>query len=155
MGNEDDGTTGSWLVCRSGSLLLALPIGAVVEVMRPLPAEALAGAPDFVRGVSIVRGRPTPVVDAGLLVFGRASGAGRLVSLQCGGRGFGLLVDGVIGVRSLPAAESDKPPLLRRVAAEIVSAIGLLDRELLLFLGTALVVPEALLELPLAEVATA
>ena len=38
------------------------------------------------------------------------------------------------------------PPLLQEAAGEMVSAIGRLDADLLLFLNTANIVPEALLE---------
>jgi purine-binding chemotaxis protein CheW len=31
--------------------------------MRPLPIKPIAGTPGFVRGVSIIRGAPTPVID--------------------------------------------------------------------------------------------
>lgn len=38
--------------------------------MRPLPVAAVAGAPDFVAGVAIIRGDAVPVVDAARLLTG-------------------------------------------------------------------------------------
>jgi hypothetical protein len=52
----DHGKRSSWLLCRAGNLLCALPIEHVIEIMRPLPVEQIAGAPHYVRGLSIIRG---------------------------------------------------------------------------------------------------
>src|SRR5205809_310773 len=51
---------------RSGAC--ALPLMHVIETMRPLPIEPMACALSFVRGISIIRGAPTPVVDLGALL---------------------------------------------------------------------------------------
>jgi chemotaxis signal transduction protein len=56
-----------------------------------------------------------------------------------------LAVDTVLGVRSIKTDEP-LPPLLGEAASEVVSAIGRLDAELLLFLGKARIVPEQLFE---------
>src|SRR5688572_15607941 len=57
-----------WLICRVSTRVCALPLDAVVETMRPLVVEPVAGAPGFVSGLSIVRGEPIPVVDAARLL---------------------------------------------------------------------------------------
>ncbi|HVZ36331.1 MAG TPA: chemotaxis protein CheW, partial [Polyangiaceae bacterium] len=56
------------LVCRVRARLCALPVTQVVETLRPLPAERLAGMPAFVTGVGMIRGEPVPIVDPGLLL---------------------------------------------------------------------------------------
>jgi purine-binding chemotaxis protein CheW len=58
----------SFLLCRGSSRLCALPLDSVAETMRPLPIEVLPGCPPFVRGVAVIRGRPTPVADLGVLL---------------------------------------------------------------------------------------
>jgi hypothetical protein len=40
-----------WLLCRAGSFLCALRLADVVEIMRVLRIEPIAGAPPFVRGL--------------------------------------------------------------------------------------------------------
>ena len=146
---KSDGAGEPWLLSRTGSFLLALPLEQVIEVMRVLPIESLAGVPEFVRGVSIVRGAAVPVIDAGLLLGARHVAADRLISVRSAGRRYGLLVGAVIGVRRFtPDMFEDPPPLLRHVAEEVVSSIGRLDEALVLFLGTARVVPEVPLDLP-------
>src|SRR5438105_299934 len=72
-----------WLVCTAGSQLCALPVRHVVETMRMLPLEQLAGAPSYVRGLSVIRGSPVPVVDAAALLFDqRGAPCERLVVLR-------------------------------------------------------------------------
>ena len=135
-----------FLLCRIGSRIGALTLKDVREVMRPLPIEPLAGTPPFVLGLAIVRGSPRPVIDAGRLLgpIGLASPA-RFVSLRLGERTAVLAVDAVLDVRSLPAgAVADIPPLLREAGADLVSAIGALDTELLLVLEAARLVPESI-----------
>jgi purine-binding chemotaxis protein CheW len=132
-----------WLLCRAGSSLFALPLGQVVETMRILPVEPVAGAPPYVRGLSIIRGTPTPVVDVALLCGGRTVPPRRLVTVRAGARIIALALETVLGVRSFKTDEP-LPPLLREAASEVVSAIGRLDAELLLFLSTARAVPEDL-----------
>jgi purine-binding chemotaxis protein CheW len=134
-----------WLLCRAGSSFYALPLGQVVEVMRILPIDALAGAPLYVLGLSIIRGTPTPVVDTALLCSGCTAPSHRLVTVRAGTRMIALAVDRVLGVQSIKTGEP-LPPLLREAASDMVSAIGRVDAELLLFLSTARIVPEELLE---------
>lgn len=147
------------LVCRLDGRLCALPLAQVVETMRPMRVEPVAGAPSFLRGVAIIRGAPMPVVDAAALVTGAAlvSGAAppghaantaRFVTLRVDGRAAGrcvaLAVDEVVGVRSLPAGSArDLPPLLRGGQAESISSLGALDSELLVVLESARLLPEA------------
>jgi purine-binding chemotaxis protein CheW len=135
-----------WLLCRAGSFLCALPLAQVVEIMRVLRIEAVAGAPACVRGLSIIRGTPTPIIDTALLLGGRPAPAERLVIVRTGTRMVALAVYRVLGVRSIEGIAEPLPPLLQEAACDRVSAIGLLDAELLLFLSAARLVPEEALE---------
>jgi purine-binding chemotaxis protein CheW len=142
----------SWLLCRVGLRLCALPLDNVVENLRPLPIMPLADAPRFVLGVSIIRGEPVPVVDIGSLFGERAAAPRRMVTLGADGGLVALVVDSVLGVRSLGRDSVDElPPLLQDAAGDIVSAIGTLDAELLLLLRTARIVPAGLFESLAAE----
>ena len=132
------------LVCRIDGVLCALPVEHVVETMRPLPVEPLAGAPAFVRGLSIIRGAPVPVVDAASLLGSPDTQPTRFVMVKAGARRVALAVSDVIGVRALaPEKLQALPPLLREAAADIVTSIGALDDELLLVLRSARLVPDA------------
>jgi purine-binding chemotaxis protein CheW len=140
---------GAFLLCQVGTLLCALPLESVVETMRPLPIEALAAALPFVRGTSIIRGMPVPVVDAGRLIADEVTVPGRYVSLRAGGQLIALAVSGVLGVRVIGAESlQELPTLLRDARADFVAAIGTLDAQLLLVLRSGRILPEILRHSP-------
>jgi purine-binding chemotaxis protein CheW len=140
-----------FLLCRIGLAIGALALKDVRETMRPLPIEPLPGTPAFVLGFAIIRGFPTPVIDAGQLLGSSAlpsmpvvSASARFVSLRLGERTAALAVDAVLDIRSVPKeALSDIAPLLRGRDAELVSLIGALDARLLLVLEAAHLVPDS------------
>lgn len=141
--NEPGLWSGFCIVCRAGSVLCALPVEYVSETMRPLRVEVLAGTPSFVSGVSIVRGVPTPVVDA-TRVLGVAGPprTSRFVALRIGVRQAVIAVDAVLGVRSLSSkALEELPPLLRDASSDMIAGIGTLDADLLVVLRGAKIVP--------------
>jgi len=129
------------LLCRVRDLLCALPLAHVGETMRPLEVERLAGAPAFVSGVAVVRGRPTPVVDAALLICGEPSNPARYVTLCPGDRPVMLAVDEVMGLVSLPGGLEPLPSLMRTERVAAVAATGALDGALLVVLDGGRVVP--------------
>jgi purine-binding chemotaxis protein CheW len=118
----------------------------VIETMRPLPIEQVAGAPSFVRGLAIIRGAPIPVVDAARLLEAEGppgTEAARFVTLNAGGRQVALVVDAVIGIRSISFESLQQlPPLLKDAGADTISAIGTLDAELLFILRTSRLAPD-------------
>lgn len=114
--------------------------------MRPLPLERLAQLPSFVRGLSVIRGRATPVLDARVLL-GASSDVppSRYVSLRLGERAAALAVDEVLGVHGVATARFDSLPALAGAAENPhVAALGLLDADLLVLLQHTQLVPEAL-----------
>jgi len=147
MHGAADVGSASWLVCRAGAHLCALPLKSVVETMRPLPIEKLAHAPRFVRGLSIIRGVPLPVVDIGPLFGESHDRPQRLVTVNVGSRHIAIGVDSVLGVQSIPSATSTSlPPLLQGADGDVVSAIGMLDTEFLLFLQVARIIADDMFE---------
>jgi len=133
-------------VCQAGALLCALPIAQVGEVMRLLPIERIAGAPEWVRGLSVIRGAPVPVIDLALIIGGQADPATRLVALKAAPRPIALAVKTIVGIAAFADdAVGELPPLLRDAATETVTAIGARDSRLIVFLRAARLVPEELL----------
>lgn len=127
-------------------MLCALPIECLVETMRPLPIEQVAGAPPYVRGVSIIRGVPVPVVDIGLIVGGGLTDSARLVTLRVAGRTIALAVDAVVGVTAIAAdAFGQLPPLLQNAATDTIAAIGAIDEKFLVLLRAGRIVPDDVL----------
>jgi len=133
----------SWLMCRIGDRLLAVPLDCVVETMRPLPRKAVSGLPEFILGVSLIRGAAVPVIDVAAVMGTPGGPVDRLVTITRDDRVLALAVGAVIGVRTLDEAIlHDVPPLLGAVDREVLSAIGSLDSGLLLVLGHARLVPD-------------
>ena len=133
------------LVFRAGRRLCGLDVAHVVETMRPLPIETLPHVPPFVRGVSIVRGALTPIVDLRALLGGddEPSEPARLVTLRVeDARRVGLLVDEVLGIaRGRELRSEAQPPLLRDASEQFISELTRLDDRLVTVLAAARVVP--------------
>jgi purine-binding chemotaxis protein CheW len=131
------------LVVRVQTRVCAVPLMHVVETMRPLQVESIRGMPAFVRGISIIRGVPTPVVDLGAVIGAQGGVAGRIVTLRLGDRQVALSVDAVLGVRDLHlSAIQELPPLLRGASTDVVEAIGTLDEQFLMVLRAGWVLPD-------------
>jgi len=132
------------LICRVRTICAALALNNVVETMRPLPVEPFAGAPSFVRGLAVIRGAPTPVVDLGLLLGCREPAEPtRFVTLAVGERRVAVAVEGVEGMREFASdAAQELPPLLKDASAGAVAAVRALDAELMVVLSAARVIPE-------------
>lgn len=117
----------SYLLVRCRAWLCALPLAEVVETLRTLPLQPVAGAPLFVRGLSLLRGELVPVVDLALLLGGeRGAAAGRLVLVRAADRRLALAVDEVLRVAPLPEM-AKVAPLISQALPEQVAALAVLD----------------------------
>ena len=89
----------------------ALPLGDVIETMRPLPIAPLAELPTYILGISVVRGRPTPVIDLGLLFGSTVSRPPtRFVTVHAGPRRVALAVDDVRGIEVIKIDRAEAAP---------------------------------------------
>ena len=132
------------IICRVRTRHCAFFAADVVEVMRPLPIEGVANMPAFVLGLSIIRGAPTPVIDAGALLGDDRESARprRFILVRLDERRIALAVEDVLGVRALAGENVGVlPPLLQHAAGDVITALGTLDARLLLVLGNAHLVP--------------
>ena len=100
MANEPSARDGRSPFIRLGSRLCALPLAGVEECLRPLPIEPVPAVPALL-GLSIVRGRPVPVVRLAALVSAQTDAPiGRFVVLRLGERRAVIaVVEEVVGVR--------------------------------------------------------
>lgn len=132
------------LLVRTQAYLCALRVGDVIETLRSLPIVSFSFGPPFLRGVSVVRGIPVPVVDLAILLGRGGADAGhRFVSMRCGARRFCLLVDDVVGVVGMDRMQLEKAsPLVSGMVADYVERLGVLDGEVLVALETARLIPE-------------
>lgn len=135
----------SALAVRAGGLIVALPVAAVLEVMRPLSVQAVAEAPPFVRGLARIRGEVTPVVDLACLLGVVTSGdRRRFVTVQTGAHVVAIAVDEVIGLITVPERAFSPRPTLLGEACLAVAGLATLDADLFALVNTALLIPPAL-----------
>lgn len=140
------GQPATMLLFRAGGRLCALPVTAIAETLRPLPVQPSPAAPDFVAGVTMLRGVPAPVIDVAKLLGSASDTWGRYLSLRAGQRSVALAVEEVLGLRDLlPEQFHALPPLLDD-ASQSVGRLGELDGELLLVLREAHLLPESIWE---------
>jgi len=124
--------------------LCGIPHSHVVEIMRPLPVEAITGAPTMVKGAAFIRGEPLPVLDLAALWQDETEPPRRFITVKAGERHLALAVTSVEGLRYLPAGViGEIPPLLRDARANAIAAIGTLDSDLLMVLNASHIVPES------------
>jgi purine-binding chemotaxis protein CheW len=131
------------LVFRAGSLLCALRLDEVIETMRPLAVQPLAGTASFVRGICVMRGTPAPVIDVALLLGGHPAPATRFVAVRTD-RGVAAFATGaVLGTRPTVTTTNKQHARLLGVApARLVAAIGTVDTEPLIQLASLRMVPD-------------
>ncbi len=133
----------SFVVVGTGSRVCGFPVAHVVETMRPLPLTPFIGSPEFVKGVAVIRGQATPVVDLGALLGGRDTDAARrYLTLRLDRGHLALAVEEVLGIRNLPGSVFHAlPPLLGGLEDALVERLGVLDSKLLLVLRASRILP--------------
>lgn len=114
------------LVFRAGALLCALPLEEVIETMRPLPVQPIAGTRPFVLGISVMRGVATPVVDVARLLGGRPATVSRFVSVRTGRSPAAFATGEVLGIRPVGDTHGGRAnaALLGGAPVRLVAAVG-------------------------------
>ncbi|WP_203820947.1 chemotaxis protein CheW [Paractinoplanes ferrugineus] len=130
------------LVFRAGPLLCALRLEEVIETMRPLETQPLAGTPPFVLGISVLRGVPTPVIDVGRLLRGDQGEAERYVAVRTERGAVALATGEIIGIRSVDTTTGAHPALLGGRSSRLVAGVGTVGAEPLLLLQSMRAVPD-------------
>ncbi len=130
------------LLVQAAGHTCALDLSQVIEIMRPLPVDQVAGVPGFVSGLSRIRGMPVPVVSLAALFGVDRAPCTRFVIVRAGQRRVALSVQAVPGVQEFStSALGQMPPLLRDAAAGAIQAVGASDSELLFILNMGILVP--------------
>lgn len=133
----------SSLVFRAGALLCALRLDEVVETMRPLATHPMAATPSFVRGICIMRGVPTPVVDVARVLGGGEAEVARFVAVRTERGPVAFATGEVVGIRPTVAdSGAQQAALLGSAPGGLVAGIGRLGTEPLLLLQSMRVVPD-------------
>jgi purine-binding chemotaxis protein CheW len=127
------------LIFRQQGRLLALPISGIAEIIRMALVKPLPEQPAYVAGVLNYRGELLPVLDLWYLL-GREAPPLRaemgIIITAIGGRRFGLIVEEMVGVKSLePRPRPDD--LVEELAMPLVEEVCSFDQssELVLLLN--------------------
>jgi purine-binding chemotaxis protein CheW len=96
--------------------------------------------------MAVIRGATVVVIDLGVLLgsgSAEAKRGRRLVTLRVGARVIALAVESIVGVREFERSLlAEVPPLLAEAHPEVLTAIGLLDGELMLVLDGSRIITE-------------
>ena len=141
------------LLVRAHAWYCAIPVASVTETCRPLPVQPVEGMPAFVRGITVMRGKTTPVIHLGMMLAGGSIEPGRrFVAVQVRGSPLVFEVDETVGVRHIPRSQLDTTtPLTHGGATDRLDGVGVFNNELLAWLDTARIVQDDLLDLVLSE----
>ena len=133
------------MVCRVGSRCVALPLEVVIETMRPLPVVGIPDAVPAVIGLATIRGAATAVIDVASLFDELTASPQRWVTIRTGDRTVALAVESVLGVKRIARTSMQTlPALLGDARTSLVDVIASADKELVLVLHAARIVPEEL-----------
>lgn len=136
-----------FLLCRLATSWCALTLQGLGEVMRPQPVDRIAGLPEFVEGLAIIRGMALPVVNLPHLLCGSHSPAGdqeRFITAHSDGRQLALRVDEVAGILPLnPEIWQALPNLLDELHGQHLAALGSLNGDLVMLLRRTHLLSEA------------
>lgn len=120
------------LVVELRGSLYGIDSATVREIVSPLEATRLPGAPPHVRGVVNLRGQLLTVVDVGHRLTGAPAetAEGSIVVVTAAERLLGLLVDDVHDVQELQVVPAEREVLAR--ADGLLTGVGRLDDEVVL-----------------------
>ncbi len=131
------------LVIELAGCICAIPLSHVIETMRPLPVVPISSTLPFVRGMAVIRGIPTPVLDLGKLVGTPDEPARRFVTLRLGQRQVVLSVREVLGIIEMdPTTMMDMPSLLVGSSDNVIEAVGACDTQALVVLRSGWQLPD-------------
>src|SRR5258708_8452115 len=78
---QERNTENRVLLVEVQACVCVLSLSCVIETFRPVPIEPISGAPSYLRGISIIRVTPTPVVALGDLLGNHGACSGRFLPL--------------------------------------------------------------------------
>jgi purine-binding chemotaxis protein CheW len=135
MASVQDYAQSMSLIFWAGSVLCAQRLDEVIETMRPLAVRPLAGTPAYVRGVTIMRGVPTPVVDVARLVGGEPAGISRFVAVRTESGPVAFATGPILGIRTaVPDEAAAHPVLFGGASSQFITGVGAIDAEPVLLL---------------------
>jgi purine-binding chemotaxis protein CheW len=124
------------VVFRLADAVYGIDIRAVREIIRMQAITPVPNAPEFIEGVTNLRGKICPVMDLRrrfALDVSRITGDSRIVVLEIDGEDVGMIVDGVAEVLRVPGGRVEEPPLseVEGVCSDVIEGIANLGERLI------------------------
>jgi purine-binding chemotaxis protein CheW len=131
------------VVFELGSELFGVNIAAVESIIKVQTITRMPHAPDFVNGVTNLRGKVLPVIDLRQR-FGmerqEADKKSRIIVVNVGKTEVGMIVDGVSEVLTVPEQAVElAPPIVTTVNSTFITGIAKLEGRLVILLDLNLV----------------
>ena len=127
---QEDTLKGKYLIFSMGSEQYGMEIRYITEIIGIQPITAIPDIPDYMKGITNLRGKIIPVMDARL----RLSKEERtyddrtcIIVLDNGGTSTGLVVDSVSEVMTFKAEDIAPPPEMGRERQTYIQGIGKAD----------------------------
>ncbi|WP_246944725.1 chemotaxis protein CheW [Bacillus pinisoli] len=111
-----------------------LPIQFVVSIEKLQPLTAVPNMPEYMNGVTTVRGEITPILDAGKILYGNKTedtDQTRMIILNTEGLSFGLIVDDAKEILDIPANSVQPLNMIASLQTSYLMGVANLDGRLL------------------------
>ncbi|MEI6045049.1 MAG: chemotaxis protein CheW [Chloroflexota bacterium] len=117
----------------------AVPVARVQEIIRLQPITVIPRAPDYVLGMTNLRGQVIPVIDlVKRLGLGQVqeNKLARIIIAELPGQMVGMMVDNVISVAQLPQSEIEPPsPVVLSVDSQFIMGLTQYHEYLIILLN--------------------
>lgn len=146
---EEDSQKGVYLTFFIDQELYGIHISKVIEIVGILPITAVPEMPNYIKGISNLRGQVMPIMDVRLRLKKQVeeyTDRTCLIIVNIKDILVGLIVDGVSEVKNLQEeAIIDNPMLGRMTLNKYIKEIGKIEEDMILLLDCeALISPEEL-----------
>ena len=114
-GREEDAQQGKYLIFSMDDQLYGIEIRCITEIIGVPPIAEVPEMPEYIKGVTNLRGKIIPVMDARLRFHKPARAYDDrtcIIILNVGALSIGLIVDSVAEVQDIGAGEISPPPVL-------------------------------------------
>ncbi len=134
---EEDTMKGKYLTFSMGEELYGIEIRYITEIIVHQPITVVPGMPQYVKGITNLRGKIIPVMDARLR-FKQAireyDDRSCIIVLDRKDITSGLIVDGVSEVITIADEEVAAPPDINKGGLKYIKGIGKADKKVILLL---------------------
>jgi chemotaxis protein CheZ len=120
-----------------------IPILKVREIVTMPAITRMPQAPDYIEGVTNLRGSVIPIVNLKKLINigGNGSKGNKIIVIASGKMTFGILVDGITGVINIDESAVEHPEQFLNGDVEQVEGVAKVDNRLVVLLDTKKLIP--------------